>query len=607
MNRMMQWKKSIPVFLTAVFLATGTFGGHTVTAWATPVSGTANGDGVRVRASAVDGETVDSLSDGQEVVIEDETTGSDGMTWYQITYEVNGEEITGWVRSDLLVTSDDESGTEEESEISYVVADSIPDDVIPDGFEQTTVTYIGEDVPALYSEDMDLWLLYAVNAEDETDAGLFVYDEQTESLIPFVQFELLDGSVVLLYIPEEEQQLTSDRFVLTECAFEHGSIPAYQLSEPDELVAEDASIVDYYYMYGVNEIGETGWYVYNDAEGSIQKNVSSMQYSLTSADSEAAADTDVSSDMEFSMDSVTRMAVAVLAVISLLLLVLAIIFSVRYRRLRNVLEDETEDLSEYPADTEPKNKQSSGKWQEDAAEPPKKDKKTKKDIQQQPVANEKTGSGSEEYRPDRSAPKKSSDERRDDLSRRRAEPVELSFPSDDVDVMDLDSMEDEDYEALLNKYLDENFSDEEKEDDFHEPAAPDAVRAESDGMTRASAETEPAEENHSPQEDIKSQEPAVDEPMGESAVDEPTEEPAEDKPTDEPVKRKAASAKKGNAGDFPDDDYDMPVFLKSTAGIQEFDDLDLDLSALDWSEQEPHAERSGTGADRKNAASSKKK
>jgi len=552
MNRIFQWKKSIPVFLAAVFLTAGLMCSHMVTAWATPVSGTASGDDVRVHASAVDGEMIGSLSGGQEVSIEDETTGSDGMTWYQITYEVNGQEITGWVRSDLLVTSDDDTGTDaetaDESDVSFIAADSIPAEVIPEGFAETTITYAGAEVPALYSEVRNLYLLYAVNAEDETDAGLFVYDDQNEEWIPYVQFDMQDGSVILINIPEEEQQFVADRFVLTECTFAHGSIPAYQLSEPDELVAEDASIVDYYYVFGVNEVGETGWYIYNAAEGSIQKNVTSMQYSLASADGEGSVDTEENTDTTFSTDSLIRMVVAVLAVICLLLLVLAIIFSVRYRRLRNILEDETDNQIEYKEEPESEKKHFSEKSQRDPAEPVKTEKKEKKPA----------------------------DESRDGIPGRRTEPGELHLFSDDVDVMDLDSMEDEDYETLLNKYLDENFSDEEEGEDNPESDTPDVVLPEDDDQISEAAGTDMSAEDRFLQNIVKSEELAADEP----AVNEPVSGTGEND----------APSSKTNAADSLDEDYDMPEFLKADIGIQEFDDMDLDISTSGRSDQKTRGE-----------------
>ncbi|MCC8029378.1 MAG: SH3 domain-containing protein [Lachnospiraceae bacterium] len=583
MERVFRWKKTIPAFLTAVCLTAGIAGAFTVTAWALPASGTAIIDSIRVRESAVTGDAVDSLSAGQEVEIEDETAGSDGMTWYQISYEVNGVERTGWVRSDLLETSDDEAETSaaedtesgEDSDISYVPVSSIPDDVIPDGFEETTITYGGGEISALYSESRDLYLVYAVNAGDDTDAGLFICDVQSEVLTAFVQFELQDGSVILLDIPDDERELVSDRFTLTECIFENGGIPAYQLSGPDELVADDASIVDYYYVYGVNEIGETGWYVYHAQEGSIQKNVWNMQYSLVTAEDAETADADGDEESVFALDSVTRMAVGILAVICLLLILLAVIFSVRYRRLRNILEEETAGDPEKQPVSEPKKRRSSAEKQQDEAEPSQKEKKSGKDVQRS-ASGERAKPREDESGSTGRTSKKPAEETASEKPVRKSEPLDLRMPSDDVDVMDLDSMEDEDYEALLNKYLDENFSDEdEKSDsldyDLTDPEMPDIPSGETDGsdVLRREAAGDDVPSGEKEDRDVPQHEAAGEGiPSGEKADGEA--------PFCKPGDENAAVTER-DSEDPIGEDYDMPDFIRTGADKEKSDDMDLDL------------------------------
>lgn len=274
MRSISKWKKTVLLSCTAGVL---TFAGiadqNAVTVWAAPSSGVCMTDNVVVRESAVDGAMVGGLSEGQEVTIQDETQGEDGKTWYEITYEVNGSERTGWVRSDLIDTAGDTTAE-------------------PD-------------------EDQDN---------------------------PSIQLETGTGNVTLTNIPEEESAKLSDRFVQSVCEFEEGSVTAYQLSTADDLVAEDASLVDFYYVYGTNELGVSGWYVYDANEGTIQRNLSNMQYEIP-----AEPEKDAVSETGFEMDSISEMLIGVLAVVCLLLLVLAIIFSIRYRRLRRLLEEETED------------------------------------------------------------------------------------------------------------------------------------------------------------------------------------------------------------------------------------------------------------------------
>lgn len=73
-------------------------------------TGTVSVESARVRAEASTGADVaGSLASGDTVDVIGETE-SGGSTWYQVQYTQDGEQITGWLRSDLLSVS----GTEDE-------------------------------------------------------------------------------------------------------------------------------------------------------------------------------------------------------------------------------------------------------------------------------------------------------------------------------------------------------------------------------------------------------------------------------------------------------------------------------------------------------------
>ncbi len=392
------FKKAVIILSTAaVFMGTGIFG-TAVTAWADPSDGTITAEGINVRASAVDGETTDTLAAGKEVTVLDSTTGSDGMEWYQIEYTSSGQTFSGWVRSDLVDVEDadteaeeaeedaeqaaeeaeqaaedaeaaeqeateaeDEAKTEEETSssttdtqaITLVVSDSIPVDIIPDGFKQTTVDYEGREVPALEMENAEVYLLYMEDTSHQTDGRLVVYDLAKSELIPYISFPTDDGFILLLNIPDAELSSVSDRFAKTVCEFDTGTMDALQMTQKDSVISESANLTDFYYMYGVNRDGSYGWYVYNAPEGTIEESVLSMHYNLngTSVDEEEQS-------TGFSLDSLSMIVIVGIIVIFLLLLILVIIFGVRYRQLakamdgrngRNQMRSEEQDSLESPA------------------------------------------------------------------------------------------------------------------------------------------------------------------------------------------------------------------------------------------------------------------
>ncbi len=536
MKRKKSWKHLV---LGTILI--GALWAGSVVAWATPASGTSVASNIVVRESAVSGLQIGSLTAGQAVSIIGETVGSDGNTWYQISYTLDGETKTGWVRGDLLDTSDEplaeEETTESEATASDASTGSIPASVIPEGFALTTVTYGSQEVDALVNGD--IYLLY-LGASDEGDDGtLVVYDPDSGQEYPYIYFATESGYVIVLNIPDDEMSQVSNRFANAVCIFDDGAYNALQLISSDDLVDKDASVADFYYIYGANETGACGWYVYNAADGTIQKNVMSMSYSLTEAETEdqgTVSDSDVlSSYLPY-----------ILGGICLVLLICLIAVSSRCRRLkRSVTEkksvashetpalptealqdcapiaasaveeeialqsaiDESvihsaleEGMSEsvqeilqqetvtvvFPADFA-KNAKAAADNMGNAGEAD--DTAVKADLADEGVPEQAVTAGVEvaavveaaaeepmgsaihvTEEPIDSAKRSAREERRAAREEKKAakareealleQPYVSPVPDKLADVMDLDEMNDEDYEALLNKYLDENFASE---------------------------------------------------------------------------------------------------------------------------------------------------
>ena len=232
--------------------------GSSITAWAAPTSGTAINDNTRVR-SAIGGSPIGSLKANQEVTIKGEQTSGDGYTWYEITFDWNGAETDGWVRSDMIssgngtAAKDDTSDQADSSDTSdqnteaqdgtfqisgktYEIADKFPTAEIPTGFEATTITYAGEDVSAAKMEQGDVTLLYLQNTEDSSEKHIFVYDTERDEAVPFVSIDVQDSFVVVTNVPEDVAAEISDYYQETECAFSEGSIMAYQGKTDGDLI-----------------------------------------------------------------------------------------------------------------------------------------------------------------------------------------------------------------------------------------------------------------------------------------------------------------------------------------------------------------------------------
>lgn len=372
MEKVSKWKKNVLIFFASGLLVLGgVMQLNITTVRALPSRGESVSGNIVVRDKA-GGSPVGSLNEGQEVTIRGQEEGADGYSWYAITFDWNGVETEGWVRSDLINTDSSESnsssqedqeseGTQGESKDgdfqvganTYEIAGSIPGNDIPDDFSETTITYAGEEVPAVKFEYADLFLLYLNNVSDADDAGFYVLDSERDSVTPFILKEMKNGYVLLINAPEEIAAEVSGQYAQNSCDFENGSVMAYQLQEADDYINSDVLVSDFYYVYGMTQSGEKGWYLYDAANETLQRSFANMQYTGAAREE----DTEAASPIEFDMDSITRMLVAGLGLLCLLLLTLVVIFSVRYHRLRKLLEneyDEAETEEVFVSEEEPK-------------------------------------------------------------------------------------------------------------------------------------------------------------------------------------------------------------------------------------------------------------
>ena len=357
MRKVTIWKKTILTTCIAGLLVFSVFtrvGNDT--AWAAPSKGTAVSGDVNVRDSA-NGTLIASLKEGQEVSILEEMQSGDGYTWYKISFLWGTDEMTGWVRSDLLNTAgadtqdepdgEEPSSTEGAADISgngdgtfaigndtYKISQTIPQDELPEGFSETTITYAGKEVKAAKFDTADLFLLYL---EGTSGSDFYVYDSERDTVVPFLKKKTGNGYAILINVPVDIANSVSGDYTAGTCSFSGGSVIAYQQTEAADDTASDIDLSDFYYIYGVSDSGQAGWYLYDAGTKSLQRSIANMQYSAENGtDQEEAA-------AVFDADSIIRMIIAGLGIICVLLVALVIVFSVRYRRLRNLLEEECEE------------------------------------------------------------------------------------------------------------------------------------------------------------------------------------------------------------------------------------------------------------------------
>lgn len=126
--------------------------------------------------------------------------------------------------------------------------------VAPTNYKETKVTIDGEDVPAFENEITGYKLVGLTNSKGETN--LYVYDNGTYTLYNEHKF-----SGVTLYVQEIPKEDKLNGIKKTTATLGTDIITAYTLKD-----------LDYKLVYGMNiETGKTGWYTYDEVEGTLQK------------------------------------------------------------------------------------------------------------------------------------------------------------------------------------------------------------------------------------------------------------------------------------------------------------------------------------------------
>ena len=139
--------------------------------------------------------------------------------------------------------------------VDYVISERYRDSEVPAGFDRATLEIHGK----TYSEPVTdkITLLYLKPASDTSGSGVFyVYDQAADSVSKMYLFG--SESHYVIGLSGDASQFSE----LTESSVSVGeeSYPAYQLL---------GSGNDFYYIYGVNESMEEGWYSYRESTGEV--------------------------------------------------------------------------------------------------------------------------------------------------------------------------------------------------------------------------------------------------------------------------------------------------------------------------------------------------
>lgn len=214
--------------------------------------------------------------------------------------------------------------------VAYVVSERYPESAIPAGFSRTRVTIDGYAYREL--SNGTITLLYLKRADNTAGDGVFYqYDEAANTVTPFAMLGTAEQYVVLA----TPDSLLRDTFTETTLTVGDQTLSVYK--EGDDS--------DFYFVYGTNQDGVTGWFQYDNTDGSIQRVNEDLFSQDTTA--EEPVTTAAGSDEYFGKWQKQRYLVAILlfVIVVLAVVIINLLLSRRRREEEDWMDEDDPDLA----------------------------------------------------------------------------------------------------------------------------------------------------------------------------------------------------------------------------------------------------------------------
>ena len=289
--------------------------------------------------------TVESVKGGEKLVVGSNkiqivVKAENGVT---ATYVVN---VTRKAAGDDDKQKDSEKDEQQDGDLSqqyYEIngqklypATSIPEEVVPQDFEQGTMKLWEKDYPYLYNDKIgsQICLLYLVDENKENGALYMVMDSAPYEAYPYVSFSSEFGYIVV--VPDADETTLPAGYKAGTLDLEgKGSIGAYYYGKDKDVCL----------VYAVNNEGNYGWYLYDVNERTYMRYLGNSE-----ADREEiqVPDTEAQSGDVQKLESQNRMIFwAFLIVVLFLLIVIVILVLSRRNRLEHPEEEDFEDFDDF--------------------------------------------------------------------------------------------------------------------------------------------------------------------------------------------------------------------------------------------------------------------
>ncbi|MBO5783446.1 MAG: hypothetical protein J6R33_00595 [Clostridia bacterium] len=161
-----------------------------------------------------------------------------------------------------------------------IVVNSLIGIEIPEGFEVRQDEYRGQTVDILHHAQQDMLLMYLTDA-DGTNGGYYRFNRMADSFYPFVRISVNAARYTAAELARGAK--VPSGWTKTTVPIAGQTVPAYE--------SGDKAYQGFYLIFAANEQGQEGFYLYDSAEGTMQRYVQSSGYEpVTNPDGMTAAD-----------------------------------------------------------------------------------------------------------------------------------------------------------------------------------------------------------------------------------------------------------------------------------------------------------------------------
>ncbi|MBR2274930.1 MAG: hypothetical protein IJ873_02535 [Lachnospiraceae bacterium] len=293
------------------------------------------GDGGALVFTDLEGSvTFAALSGGDAVITGTAVFDAEGTSRAEASYtlSVEGEDTAAMAIAEPESTT---GATIATPDGALLVSTLFPDEYLPLNFHKETVTYQGQQAESAGFDNGDITLLYTIDSSGQ-NGSYKRYDPASGELTDFRIINGPEGKYIMI-LKAPEEVTAPEGYTKATLQWNGENFEAYmKMGNSTEAVASD-----FFLVYATSSEGNTGWYMYDQGEGTYQRFLVDEYAGNSSSEEEG-----------FSLAGIPLpglIIIGVLAVLVILFLIIMIISLVKLREYESYeYIDEDEEVPEQP-------------------------------------------------------------------------------------------------------------------------------------------------------------------------------------------------------------------------------------------------------------------